>query len=197
MHTTYLEVNTRFCLTRLWSWQIFYWEPLIRQTTCLYFTWSGTRKFSWWSIYDLLWLKLDSASASKPRRTRSVAVLAEIGTLSLEFTQLAQLTGKPKYYDAIDRITNAFQHWQAHTQLPGMWRVYINPSGCSNVEGDDPNCKASDMSSSPVSTNDTFTLGPRSDSLYEYLPKVCSGIFRLSFLTKDFAGVHATCWTRE
>lgn len=60
-------------------------------------------------------------------------VLAEIGSLSVEFTRLAQLTKEPKYYDAIARITNAFKEWQ-DTLLPGMWPVHVDASGCKRPE---------------------------------------------------------------
>lgn len=60
-------------------------------------------------------------------------VLAEIGSLSVEFTRLAQLTKEPKYYDAIARITNAFFGWE-DTLLPGMWPVHVDASGCRRPE---------------------------------------------------------------
>lgn len=71
--------------------------------------------------------------ASQPHRAGTRVVLAEIGSLSVEFTRLAQLTREPKYYDAIDRITDAFVEWQDTingTLLPGMWPVYVDATGC-------------------------------------------------------------------
>lgn len=68
--------------------------------------------------------------ASQPHRAGTRVILAEIGTLSLEFTRLAQLTGEPKYYDAIARITDAFEEWQNSTRLPGMWPTSLDASGC-------------------------------------------------------------------
>lgn len=56
--------------------------------------------------------------------------MAEIGSLSVEFTRLAQLTGEPKYYDAIARITDALEKHQDNTSLPGMWPTYLDASGC-------------------------------------------------------------------
>lgn len=73
------------------------------------------------------------AFASQPHRAGTRVVLAEIGSLSVEFTRLAQLTREPKYYDAIDRITDAFVEWQDvinGTLLPGMWPVYVDATGC-------------------------------------------------------------------
>lgn len=73
--------------------------------------------------------------ASQPHRAGTHVVLAEIGSLSVEFTRLAQLTKEPKYYDAIDRITDAFLEWQNAsgpnaTYIPGLFPVHIDASGC-------------------------------------------------------------------
>ncbi|CAI4218992.1 unnamed protein product [Parascedosporium putredinis] len=42
-------------------------------------------------------------------------------SLSLEMTRLSQLTGDPKYYDAVARVTRLFAAQQMDTDLPGMW----------------------------------------------------------------------------
>ena len=68
--------------------------------------------------------------SSQPGRAGTRAVLAEIGTLSLEFTRLAQLTGEPKYYDAIARITDELEQFQNRTRLSGMWPTTLDASGC-------------------------------------------------------------------
>lgn len=73
--------------------------------------------------------------ASQPHRAGTHVVLAEIGSLSVEFTRLAQLTKEPKYYDAIDRITDAFLEWQNAsgsnaTLIPGLFPVHVDASGC-------------------------------------------------------------------
>ncbi|WPH04272.1 putative endoplasmic reticulum mannosidase mnl2 [Acrodontium crateriforme] len=70
------------------------------------------------------------AFASQPHRAGSRVVLAELGSLSVEFTRLAQLTGEPKYYDAVARITDAFYEWQNNTRVPGMWPLAVDASGC-------------------------------------------------------------------
>ncbi|KAI9659250.1 MAG: hypothetical protein M1829_006590 [Trizodia sp. TS-e1964] len=71
---------------------------------------------------------------AKPHRASARIVLAEIGTLSVEFTRLAQITGDSKYYDAIARITNELQKWQSRgTKLPGMWPIDIDASGCNKT----------------------------------------------------------------
>jgi mannosyl-oligosaccharide alpha-1,2-mannosidase len=61
-------------------------------------------------------------------------VLAELGSLSLEFTRLAQLTREPKYYDAIARITTELAAWQNNTKLPGLWPMKVDASGCKKPQ---------------------------------------------------------------
>lgn len=79
-----------------------------------------------------------SEFASNPHRASSRVVLAEIGSLSMEFTRLAQLTGNHKYYDAIARITDHMEDFQNNTRLPGMWPTYLDASGCKMVAIDVP-----------------------------------------------------------
>ena len=81
-----------------------------------------------------------------------MALVAEIGSLSLEFTRLSQLTGDPKYYDAITRITDALEQSQDSTRIPGLWPIVVNAKQLtfkSNI----------------------FSVSAMADSLYEYLPK--------------------------
>ncbi|KAF2827503.1 seven-hairpin glycosidase [Ophiobolus disseminans] len=68
--------------------------------------------------------------ASQRHRASTRVVLAEIGSLSMEFTRLAQLTGEHKYYDAIARITDNLEEYQNNTRLAGMWPTYLDASGC-------------------------------------------------------------------
>ncbi|WYZ44251.1 hypothetical protein EsH8_VII_000687 [Colletotrichum jinshuiense] len=79
---------------------------------------------------------------------------AAIGSMSMEFTRVAQLTGDFKFYDAIERIKKTFVHTQDNTLLPGMWPNFIN------VRDDFQ------------TANNVFKLGSAGDSLYEYLPKM-------------------------
>ncbi|KAL1962978.1 hypothetical protein VTN77DRAFT_8824 [Rasamsonia byssochlamydoides] len=67
---------------------------------------------------------------SQPHRAGTRVVLAELGSLSMEFTRLAQLTKDDKYYDAIARITNELEKMQNNTRLPGMWPLQLDASGC-------------------------------------------------------------------
>ncbi|TGJ80337.1 hypothetical protein E0Z10_g8432 [Xylaria hypoxylon] len=90
----------------------------------------------------------------KAQRAPTTVLLAEIGSLSLEFTKMSQLTGDMQYYDAIQRIYDELEKAQSKTRLPGMWPVLI------------------DASTTPMSfKGDGFSLGGMSDSAYEYLPK--------------------------
>lgn len=94
-----------------------------------------------------------AASGGHVQETPSSQLVSELGSLTLEFTRLSQLTGDQRFYDAIQRITALFDQQQARTKLPGLWPVVVNP-------------KDQDLSS------DTgFTFGGMSDSLYEYFPK--------------------------
>lgn len=83
----------------------------------------------------------------------SNALLAEIGSLSLEFTRLSQLSGDPKYYDAVQRIINVLDEQQNATKFPGMWPITL------------------DAKDQDFTRDRTFTFGGMADSLYEYLPK--------------------------
>lgn len=80
-------------------------------------------------------------------------LVSEIGSLSLEFTKLSQLTGDMRYYDAVRRVADQFDSSQLDTHLPGMWPVVVDAVKPSFTSGKD------------------FTLGAMSDSVYEYLPK--------------------------
>lgn len=72
------------------------------------------------------WRPLWSGSAQQS----SHAVLAEIGSLQMEFTRLAQLTGNSSYYDAITRVVDALEDMQMNTTLKGLWPADVDTSGC-------------------------------------------------------------------
>ena len=81
-------------------------------------------------------------------------VSASPGTLTMELAHLSQLTGDPKYYDAINRVVDLFFRNQNRTALPGLFPQYVS------------------MSREDVTTGASFTLGGGADSLYEYFPKM-------------------------
>jgi hypothetical protein len=101
----------------------------------------------------LLTITQSRYAQGEAQKTPGSALVSEIGSLSLEFTKLSQLTGDMRYYDAVQRISDAFENSQHKTQLPGMWPIIVDPSGPS------------------FDKDGSFTLGGMSDSLYEYLPK--------------------------
>jgi mannosyl-oligosaccharide alpha-1,2-mannosidase len=94
-----------------------------------------------------------SARDGKPQVAGDGIVVAELGSLSVEFTRLSQLTGNPRFYDAVQRITDALERNQNATRLPGLWPV------------------AADTKNLTFSLDNRFTFGAMADSLYEYLPK--------------------------
>lgn len=84
----------------------------------------------------ILYYNWRPAYASQPQRASTSVSVAELGSMSMEFTRLAQLTGKDKYYDAIARITDAFYEWQNRpngTLLPGLFPQQIDASGCNRT----------------------------------------------------------------
>ncbi|KKA22569.1 Mannosyl-oligosaccharide 1,2-alpha-mannosidase [Rasamsonia emersonii CBS 393.64] len=95
------------------------------------------------------WKKSAQGLPIRPARN---TLLAELGSLSLEFTRLTQLTGDPKYFDAIQRITDNLERAQPKTQIPGLWPMVVD---AENLIFDD----------------NRFTVGAMADSTYEYLPK--------------------------
>ncbi|KXT05895.1 hypothetical protein AC578_395 [Pseudocercospora eumusae] len=91
---------------------------------------------------------------NNPQVADSVVLVAEIGSLTMEFTRLSMVTGDMRWYDAVDRVMKLFSQQQEETHLPGMWPVVVDG-------------QQADF------TQDTyFTLSAMSDSLYEYLPKM-------------------------
>ncbi|KAK0649381.1 glycosyl hydrolase family 47-domain-containing protein [Cercophora newfieldiana] len=72
----------------------------------------------------------------RPKRASASSGVAEMGSMSMEFTRLAQLTGKNKYYDAIARITDALEELQNRpggTAIPGIFPQNIDASGCNQT----------------------------------------------------------------
>lgn len=102
----------------------------------------------------------DQANNHQPSKN---VVLAVLGSLSLEFTRLSQITGNDKYYDGIQRITNELEKWQSETSLPGMWPAMVDSTKVNQSIA---------LTSAPGGGSDLYTLGALADSAYEYLPKV-------------------------
>lgn len=79
---------------------------------------------------------------------------AGIGSLTMEFTRLAQITQQPKYYDAVARVTSFFDRAQNTSRIPGLFPIWINAFN------------------EDIANDRTFTLGAMADSSYEYFPKM-------------------------
>ncbi|ETI22668.1 hypothetical protein G647_06744 [Cladophialophora carrionii CBS 160.54] len=89
----------------------------------------------------------------------STAPLAEVGTLSLEFARLSQITGDGKYMDAVDLLSQILARTQQDSGIPGLWPESIHPS---SVGGQGSYFAKGGL---------RWSLGAGSDSAYEYLLK--------------------------
>ncbi|KAI1767533.1 glycoside hydrolase family 47 protein [Hypoxylon sp. FL1150] len=96
----------------------------------------------------------DNAAQGGKQVAPEMALVAEVGSLCMEFTRLSLITGDPKWYDATERIREVFEEQQSTTKLPGMWPLSINPK------------------EKLFNLDNTFGLGAMADSTYEYLPKM-------------------------
>ena len=99
-------------------------------------------------------INFDKAKTGEAQSVEQRVVSASPGTLSLEMTRLSQLTGDPKYFNAISKVMDVFYQSQNNSQLPGMWPMYVS------------------MRHLDLTSETAFTLGGCADSLYEYLPKM-------------------------
>lgn len=99
-------------------------------------------------------IEFDKAQAGDELYVERSVVSASPGTLSLELTRLSQITGDPKYYDAVAKVMDVFYSGQNNTHIPGMWPMFVS------------------MANQDVTSGTEFTLGGCADSLYEYLPKM-------------------------
>ncbi|KAF4534432.1 Class i alpha-mannosidase [Lasiodiplodia theobromae] len=119
-----------------------------------------------WEVGNMLYAAFDTpnrmpvtdwnfkdAAKGRPQEAGDWVSSAELGSLTLEFTRLSQLTGDPRFYDAVQRIMDVFDAQQNYTKLPGMWPKMV------------------DAKNLRFASFGLFTLGARADSLYEYLPK--------------------------
>jgi mannosyl-oligosaccharide alpha-1,2-mannosidase len=79
--------------------------------------------------------------------------LVSIGSLTMEFTRLSQLTGDMRYFDAVQRLTDILESQQYTTKLPGMWPLEYNWQKV-------------------IFDGNEFGLGANGDSSYEYLLKM-------------------------
>jgi mannosyl-oligosaccharide alpha-1,2-mannosidase len=94
------------------------------------------------------------AGEGHPQVADEQVLLAEIGSMTMEFTRLSQLTGDAKYYDAVTRITRLLEEQQEKTKLPGMWPIVVNARNADFTQ------------------DNSFTLNSMADSTYEYFAKM-------------------------
>lgn len=81
-------------------------------------------------------------------------ILANVASLSVEFTRLSQLTADMRYFTFIQGLTDRIEEQQPKTRLPGMWPMRYNARKFDFTSGSE------------------FSLGAESDSAYEYLLKM-------------------------
>ncbi|KAL6693833.1 glycoside hydrolase family 47 protein [Trichoderma pleuroticola] len=97
---------------------------------------------------------IHAAMAGKKQEAAPGVLVAEIGSLSMEFTRLSLVTRDPKWFDAVQRIMDGMAAQQKSTALPGLWPLVVSAQGEIYDKGD------------------AFTMGAMADSVYEYLPKM-------------------------
>lgn len=98
-------------------------------------------------------LMLENAKNKGGFNADSSISFAALGSLTMEFTRLAQVTQKNKYYDVVAKVTNFLDRTQNKTSIPGLFPIWINA-----------------YQETIIGT--TFTAGAMADSSYEYFPKM-------------------------
>ncbi|KAI2464911.1 glycoside hydrolase family 47 protein [Annulohypoxylon bovei var. microspora] len=82
----------------------------------------------------VLYYNWKPAFAKLPKRAQAGVSVAELGSLAMEFTRLAQITKENRYYDAVARITDAFYEWQERgTTIPGIFPERVDATGCNRT----------------------------------------------------------------
>ncbi|GAO13440.1 uncharacterized protein UV8b_00574 [Ustilaginoidea virens] len=99
-----------------------------------------------WNLHD--------AAFGRKQTAGSNTLLAELASLTMELTRLSLVTKDPKYYDAVQHISELLAAAQPKTKLPGMWPIVV------------------DAVNEHFDAGSTYTLGGMADSAYEYLPKM-------------------------
>ncbi|RPA80068.1 seven-hairpin glycosidase [Ascobolus immersus RN42] len=124
-----------------------------------------------------------------PQRAPSGAGAAELGSLSMEFIRLAQITKENRYYDAVQRIADALDEYQNRTLIPGLFPHEIDTSGCGKRRKTQPpqqssvnkrqfppsaageECVPQKLGRPELFFQEVYDQGAMIDSLYEYLIK--------------------------
>jgi mannosyl-oligosaccharide alpha-1,2-mannosidase len=76
------------------------------------------------------------------------------GSLTMEFTRLAQITNQPRYYHIVAKLSIMMRRAQGKTQLPGLWPTTV------------------DAANEEFNSSHFFSMGALADSTYEYFPKM-------------------------
>ncbi|KAL5119229.1 hypothetical protein ACEQ8H_002940 [Pleosporales sp. CAS-2024a] len=101
---------------------------------------------------------LDIKEAKKAHRSEFTAdynlCFACLGSLTMEFTRLAQITKEPKYYDVVAKISIMIRREQDRTLIPGLWPINVNAAD------------------EIFNLSHSFSMGALADSTYEYFPKM-------------------------
>ncbi|AOW04352.1 glycosyl hydrolase family 47-domain-containing protein [Yarrowia lipolytica] len=136
----------------------------------------------------LLYYRWEDKSTNTRRRPAQGAIVAELGSMTIEFTRLAQLTGNNTYFDAVHRITKEFEKAADQQVIPGLFPALVDISGCDLTqpgEETDPmvqlpvafaspqRCKKKGITpmTAHAGVEQTVSFGGRIDSLYEYYIK--------------------------
>ena len=82
-------------------------------------------------------IDFEQAKTGKGLQVEPLVVSASPGSLSLEFIRLSQLTGDPKYYDAIARVMNVFYQGQNRTKIPGLWPTMVSMRRSDVISGNE------------------------------------------------------------
>jgi mannosyl-oligosaccharide alpha-1,2-mannosidase len=97
----------------------------------------------------------DAKITSRPEFPAETNIcFACLGSLSMEFTRLAQITSESKYYDIVAKVSIIMDRTQNGTRAPGLWPTMINAA-------------QEDFNQSGF-----FSIGALADSTYEYFPKM-------------------------
>eukprot|EP00727_Mastigamoeba_balamuthi_P009541 m51a1_g5209 putative mannosyl-oligosaccharide -alpha-mannosidase mns2-like (519) ;mRNA; f:239782-242196 len=96
-------------------------------------------------------LNMRSQSAYNPSWTGGAAILADAGTVQLEFAYLSQHTANPKYRQVSERVLDALK--AAPKAHKGLYNIFV------------------DVNSGALRASSPVTLGAMGDSFYEYLVK--------------------------
>lgn len=114
------------------------------------------RAFDTPNYTPIAWLNVENTKSADREgfdAERSIC-LACLGSFTMEFTRLSQLTSQPKFYDLVLRISKILDRTQESTRLPGLWPTTVNAA------------------EEEFNQSRQFSIGALADSTYEYFPKM-------------------------